>query len=201
MRRLLMIAAVAVLPFAARAQLQLGARLGYGLALGDVGGSIAMSDFQSSHVPLQLDVAYRVTNHVAVGGYFSYGFGFVGDGMNQDCTSFGVDCKASSTRVGAQASYAFSPGKQWNPWAGAGIGYEWNKIDAGTEDFTFKGWEYLNLQGGFDYRVNEQLSAGPWIMLAIGQYDTAENGGRSVTVPDKAMHQWLSFGVRGKYDL
>lgn len=201
MRKLLVIAAVAVFPFAAQAQLQLGARVGYGLAMGDVGASIAMSDFQSGHVPLQLDVAYRVTNNVAVGGYFSYAFGFVGDGMDQDCTDFGVNCTASTTRAGAQVSYAFSPGQQWNPWAGAGIGYEWNTVDAGTDDFTFKGWEYLNLQGGFDYGVNEKFSAGPYVMLAIGQYDTAESGGRSVTVPDKSMHEWLSFGIRGKFDL
>jgi hypothetical protein len=201
MRKLLMVAAVAVLPFAALAQFQFGARVGYGLAMGDVGGQIAMSDWQSSQIPLQLDAAFRVTKNFAVGMYASYAFGFVGNGMDQECKDFGVDCSASSRRVGAQVSYAFSPGQQWNPWAGAGAGYEWNTVNDGSEDFTFKGWEYLNLQGGADYKVSERFSAGPYVMLAIGKYDTAENEGRTVSVPDTAMHEWLSLGIRGKFDL
>ena len=205
MRKLLMVAVVAVLPFAARAQLQLGARIGYGLAMGDLGGDVgeplAMSDFQSSQIPLQLDVAYRLSEKLAVGGYFSYGFGSVGDAMDEDCRAFGVDCTASSMRAGAQVLYAFSPGKQWNPWAGAGLGYEWNTVEAGSDEFVFKGWEYLNLQGGLDYKLSEQFSAGPYLMLAIGQYDEAEILGESGDVPEKAMHSWLSFGVRGRFDL
>jgi hypothetical protein len=205
MRKLLMVVVVAVLPFAARAQLQLGARIGYGLAMGDMGGDVgeplAMSDFQSSQIPLQLDVLYSVNVSLAVGAYFSYGFGSVGDGMDEDCRAFGIDCTASTMRLGAQVQYAFSPGKQWSPWAGAGLGYEWNTVDAESDEFTFKGWEYLNLQGGADYKLNERFSAGPYVMLAIGQYDEAELFGESGDVPEKAMHSWLSFGIRGKFDL
>ena len=87
------------------------------------------------------------------------------------------------------------------PWIGAGIGYEWNKLDDGTEEATFKGCEFLNLQAGGDYKVSDQLSVGPYVMFALGQYDEVDDGGASVSIPDKKMHEWLSFGLRGKLDL
>ncbi len=199
MRKLLMIGGVmaaVLVPTASSAQLTLGARVGYGFAMGDVGGTLSMSDWVKSQVPLQLDALVRLTPAFGVGGYFSYGFGQTGDA----CDFPGADCTARVTRVGAQATWSFV-GMRFLPWIGAGIGYEWNKLDDGTEEATFKGWEYLNLQAGGDYKVSDQLSVGPYVMFALGQYDEVDDGGASVSIPDKKMHEWLSFGLRGKLDL
>jgi hypothetical protein len=199
MRKLLMIGAVmaaVLLPTASSAQFSLGARLGYGFGMGDVGGTLAMDEWVKSQVPVQLDAMYRVTPNVGLGAYLSYGFGQTGD----VCDFAGADCSARVTRLGVQATYSFA-GQQFLPWIGAGIGYEWNTIDDGTDEATFTGWEFLNLQAGGDYKVNEQLSVGPYAMFSIAQYGDGEIGGFSAPISDKKMHEWLSFGVRGKFDL
>jgi hypothetical protein len=202
-----MAAAFAVLPLAAQAQgFQLGARLGYAFGMGDVGGSVAMSDWQSSNIPIQLDAMFRLNKNVAIGGYFSYAYGFVAGEASDACDADGADCSARTMRLGAQVTYAFDGKKTWVPWLGAGIGYEWNKITeevgGASADVTVKGWEYLNLQGGADYKVNQGFSIGPYLMFSIGKYGTMEvEGAGSGDINDTAMHEWLSFGVRGTFNL
>jgi opacity protein-like surface antigen len=212
MRRLLMIGAVmaaVLVPTASSAQFTLGARLGYGFGMGDVGGDLAMSDWVKSQVPVQIDALFRVSPNLGIGGYFSYGFGQTGGDIGDACDISGVDCSARVTRLGLQAIYSFATAGQLVPWAGAGIGYEWNTLEieeAGESfDATWKGFEFLNLQAGADYKVNEQFSVGPYVLFALGQYDEADVSGTilnlSEDIPDKQMHEWLSFGVRGKFDL
>ena len=133
MRKLLMVAALALVPVVSQAQFVVGARLGYGFGLGDVAGngtnSIAMSDWVKSQVPLQLDVMYKVTPDVAVGAYLSYGFAQTGIA---ECDLSGADCSAKDTRLGAQAVYTFNKtSPTFFPWIGLNIGYEWNTISAG----------------------------------------------------------------------
>ena len=125
MRKLLMAAALALVPAVSQAQLVVGARLGFGVGLGDVAGSstgaIAMSDWVKSQVPLQLDVTYEVTPDVALGAYLSYGFAQTGIAR---CDLSGADCSAKDTRLGAQAVYTFNQTTPtFFPWVGRNIGY------------------------------------------------------------------------------
>ena len=55
----------------------------------------------------------------------------------------------------------------------------------------------LNLQVGGDFKVNPQFAVGPYAQLSIGQYSSQEGS----SIPDKGMHEWIGFGVRGKFDL
>jgi len=208
MRKLLMVGAVTaalLLPTASHAQFTLGARVGYGFGLGDVAdsttGPLEMSDWNEGQVPIQLDALFRLTPQLALGGYASYGFGVTGD----VCDFPGADCDGSVIRLGLQGTYSFPTTGSLAPWLGVGAGYEWNTIDDGFDEATFKGWEYLNLQAGGDFRVGTQFWVGPYVMYSIGQYTDVENEGVSGNfdeeIPDKAMHQWLSFGLRGKFDL
>lgn len=220
MRKLLMIGAIAVglaLPTASRAQFTLGARLGYAPAMGNAfkdantGEASKMSDGVKSQIPIQLDAAYRVSKEVAIGAYFSYGIGQVGKAFKADCDAFGQDCSASAVRLGLQASYSFAQvSPQFTPWAGAGFGYEWATAKATgggipDEKITFKGFEFLNLQVGGDYKVSDQFGIGPYVMFSIAQYSKAEfeSGGLTVSgdIDKKAVHEWFGFGIRGKFDL
>ena len=220
MRKTLLLGAIAMalaLPTASQAQFSLGARIGYAPAMGAAekdpatGESFKMKDGIKSQIPLQLDAAYKVTPEIAVGAYFSYGFGQVGSAVKAECDAFGQDCSASDMRLGLQAFYTFTKvSPQFTPWAGLGLGYEWGKIKAtgggfADESATFSGWEFLNLQFGADYKVSDQFGIGPYVMFSIAQYGSveAESGGASASadVEKKAIHEWLGFGVRGKFDL
>jgi outer membrane protein W len=220
MRKTLLLAAAAMalaLPTASQAQFSLGARIGYAPAMGSAykdattGESAKMKDGIKAQIPIQLDAAYRATKEIAIGAYFSYGIGMEGSALKDECDFYGQDCSTSDMRLGLQAFYTFTTvSPQFTPWAGLGFGYEWGKMSqsGGGQpdlDITLKGWEFLNLQLGADYRVSDQFGIGPYVMFSLAQYSTleGESGGfsASVDIEKKAMHQWLGFGVRGKFDL
>jgi hypothetical protein len=201
MRKLLMLAALLV-PMASQAQVQLGLRVGYAPAMGDVQKDQKMSDGVKAQIPIQLDAVYKVTKDIGVGGYFSYGFGQ----FASDACPTGEDCGASVMRFGVQGLYTFNQLKApLVPWAGLGIGYELGKASVGDLDLTYSGFEFANLQVGGDYRVNEQFAVGPYLQFSIGQYSKvkAESGGLSASadIEETAMHQWFGFGIRGSFDL
>jgi hypothetical protein len=204
MRKLLLLAALAVLPLTAQAQMSLGLRLGYAPAGGNVGGDIAMSDWTvKNQIPLQLDLMFRVSPEVAVGGYFSYGLGTSGYAA---CDVSGVDCTASDLRLGLQATYSFTKASpQFVPWIGAGLGWEKasDSFEAGGTkvESSYSGIEFLNLQLGGDYKVNDQFSMGPYFMVSLGQFSSYEEGDVSGDIENTSMHQWYNFGIRGKFDL
>jgi hypothetical protein len=210
MRKALMLTLTAVAlvtPAASRAQVTLGARVGYAFGIGDVFAAtgtdpaMGMSEWTKGQIPFQLDGLFRLSEKVAVGAYLAYGIGQAGD----SCDYPGADCTARVTRLGAQGTYTFSTGGKFVPWAGVGIGYEWNSIEDAGDKATFKGWEYLNLQLGGDVKLGGKFSAGPYAMVSIGRYADVEvetSGiGLGVEIPDKSVHAWIGLGLRGKFDL
>lgn len=62
-----------------------GLRLGYAVSMGDIVEDEALSDGISGHVPLWLDVGYRVTPEVFLGGYGQYGFGVLAGDLETAC--------------------------------------------------------------------------------------------------------------------
>jgi hypothetical protein len=207
MRKLFTIAVLALLPLAAEAQLNLGLRLGYAPAMGDAMKDAKMSEGVKSQIPIQLDAMFGVTPDLSVGAYVSYGFGQLASGA---CDA-GVSCSASDTRFGLQGLYSFNAaGAAFVPWVGAGIGYEVAsysmEADGEKLEFDLSGWEFLNLQAGANYRVNDRVSFGPYVQFSVGQYSSAEVtmpgvGSFSGDIPEKGVHQWFGFGVRGSFRL
>jgi hypothetical protein len=214
MRKLLMLGSLVALlsPVASQAQFTLGLRLGYAPAMGDAAKNEKMSDGVKAQIPIQADALYRVNKDVAVGAYFGYGFGQTGS-LEGLCDIGGIDCSSKVMRVGVQGTYTFNQVQApLVPWAGVGFGYELGsmEVSGGGEKATFdySGFEFLNLQVGGDYRVNEQFSVGPYLQFSLAQYSKAkiENSvdptfNSDGSIEEKAMHQWLGFGVRGKFDL
>jgi hypothetical protein len=212
MRKLLMLAALLV-PMASQAQVQLGLRVGYAPAMGEAEKDFKMSDGLKSQIPLQLDALYKVTKDIGVGAYFAYGFGQVDI---TDVCEDGVDCSGNVMRFGVQGHYTFNQLKSpLVPWAGLGFGYEIGKAKAeqGSQsiEVTYSGFEFLNLQVGGDYRVNEKFAVGPYLQFSLAQYskfdfkdntDLQEFGGdEDGDVEEKSMHEWFGFGIRGTFDL
>lgn len=194
-------------PAAGSAQVSLGLRLGYGPALGESAKDRDMSDGVKSQIPIQLDATYKLTPNFSLGGYTSYGFGQTGEEFDAICDQ--ADCSARVIRLGVQGIYSFDQIGQLKPFAGVGAGYEWGSLtaEAGGQEatFSFSGFELLNVTAGADYVVGPQFAIGPYIGLSVARYsDTSVDYGTeeiSGEIDQKAMHEWLQFGIRGRFDL
>src|SRR6187549_3644587 len=110
--------------------LALGLRVGYGIPLGDTGGvtgkaatPVGLHDVVFGMVPLWFDVGYRFTPAVYAGTFFQYSFAFVNDQRNAGCNQ-GVSCSAHDMAFGASLHYHAQPQGIFDPWLGAGVGYE-----------------------------------------------------------------------------
>ena len=186
---------------------EIGGRVGYGSPLGDAAGGEgdnALSDLVSGQIPLQLDAGYRLNSQLFLGGYFQYGIAF--DGL-ESCDTDGVSCSANNLRLGAQVQYHFQPITTDSAWVGGGIGYEWVNvfIEQGGVDGTLsaRGFEFLNVQGGYDFNVADKFRVGPFAALTLAQYATVSMDVDGTTVSnsidDKALHSWLLLGVKGTF--
>ncbi|HMJ10422.1 MAG TPA: hypothetical protein VK524_03395 [Polyangiaceae bacterium] len=182
----------------------IGLRLGYGIPLGKVGsipdGEIKLNDVVAGQVPIWVDLGYRVTPNLLLGLYGIYGITIMGD-FCDDADS----CSAKDLRFGIQAQYHVSPGESFNPWFGLGIGYE--ILDYSVEDDnvvgegSFKGFEFAHLQAGGDFKISDAVGLGPFVSFSLGQYSTFGFGDSSESFEKKAMHEWLTIGARGTFNL
>ena len=192
--------AAAITPGVGAAQVDVGLRLGFGLAGGSAAKGSAMSDTLKSAVPVQLDVAYRLLPRLGLGGYGSWAPAQVGSICD------GASCSGQVVRLGLQASWQFDRVLGVSPWAGGAAGYEWGgyraKSGGDQLDVTSRGLE-LGLQGGADWRVLDQLSVGPFLAMSLGRYDQLDVksplGSSSGALPATAVHTWITVGVRGTF--
>jgi hypothetical protein len=238
MRTLLVLAAFAVLSSvqsrasANETGFELGGRVGYGVPFGKIADESAplFDDrrfdaatgeddydmrywFASQIVPVQLDVGYRVSQRVFVGGYFSYGTVQVGDVCDSDEFE-SIACDSRDVRAGAEVTYHFSPPSEDSGWVGGGVGYEWltarQRVSLGEqkswESHTFHGLE-ANVQAGYDFSATDSVRIGPYALVGVGrftgvssefEYDV-ESGRNSVPIDDEAQHGWVMFGLKASF--
>jgi hypothetical protein len=228
MRHTLLLAVLTLaVPSVSHAQLQLGGRLGYAAAMGNAlehartGEKIGMKDYSlKSQVPLQLDVGFKVSPEISLGGYLGYGFGQVDDAYLQkafgrqicgaDAGDGKIACTGSAWRIGVQGFYTFATANApLVPWIGLSLGRESATAEAkdSTGGVTVKltGYE-LGLQLGGDYRVADGFVFGPYVGLSFGKFSDAEitvtgSSSTSQSIDKTAWHQWLGFGLRGMFTL
>lgn len=210
MRKILGMAVIAATLAAGTAQAQapavsgfsLGARVGYGIPMGDADATFTQSDLVSGMVPLQLDVGYRFNPSWQLGLYFQYGFASVADAY---CVGLqgANSCSGSNVRFGAQVLYTFA-GEGFSPWIGLGLGFEWQNItlDYGilTADAQLSGFEFLILQVGGDWKVSPTFKMGPFVSFSLGSYDTYSLAGVSGSIASTGTHEWLQLGLKGSFD-
>jgi hypothetical protein len=194
---------------------EIGARLGYGIPMGEVSEDSDLSDGISGQIPLTLDVGYRVIEPLFIGAYLGYGIGFVGDELDDVCTG-DVDCSVSTFDLGLQAQYHLDPGSGMDFWFGAGLGYE--SMTSSTEaagttiDATAKALPQIMLQLGLDFG-EPGMGYGPFLRFTHATFDEFEgecdgDACGAITTVDgdidddvQAGHQWLTIGFRGTFVL
>jgi hypothetical protein len=186
-----------------------GARLGYALPMGKENGTDNLSDDVSGAVPLVLEVGYRLNGNFTIGALFQYGFGQVHNTASNGCGSGGIDCSASVMRLGIEGIYNFNMEGTFTPWVGIGTGYEWLSLSASlagqSGSLTASGFEFATLHAGGDFRVAPQFALGPFISLSFAEYASESLSGAagsgSMDLTDKKVHEWLQFGVRGRFGI
>jgi len=199
----------------------LGLRVGYAFPMGKEGrtpgetGSDDLSDDISGMVPLWIDVGYRINPSLYVGGFFQYGFALVNTDKNPGCNQ--VSCSAHDIRFGANLHYHIRPAASFDPWLGAGIGYEVLSFKISTAvlgqtfvaDGNVQGFEFLNLQAGGDFKVSREVGMGPFLSFSLGQYATYSRTGTGLGVTanqsgdltDTGVHEWFVICLLVQYNL
>ncbi len=196
-------------PGAFDSKFYIGLRLGYGIALGKIGTfeapgqsvELSLNDRVSGQFPIWVDLGYRVTPNLLLGLYGVYGIAF----MSDDRCDEADECSAKDIRFGVQAQYHLSPAESFNPWFGLGIGYEildFHYKDGDTvADESLKGFEFLNLQVGGDFKLSDSIGVGPFVSFSLGQYSSFGFGDESRSLDKKGLHEWLTIGARGSFNL
>jgi outer membrane protein W len=194
----------------------LGLRSGYGVPFGGIGTADGdeggdLRDIVSGVIPLQLEAEYFFTSRLSLGASFQYGLAQFED----ECLE-GADCSARQLRFGLNLAYHFQPEQKLSPWVGLGVGYEVVSLSAsgseggvsGVVESSLRGLEFASLQGGFDYRIGERFSVGPFVTFTAGQYSSSttrieiEGGGTNIDqeetfdIDEKEFHFWLYGGLR-----
>ncbi len=191
--------------------IEVGLRTGYAIPFGNSVGAPAgasapnLSDTISGAIPIWIDAGYRFASpNLFVGAYFQYGIGINGSQLTQGP---GCQCSTNVVMYGLQAHYHFLPDQTIDPWVGYGIGMESaNESGQNSTGGSLSGWDYGILQVGADYRgLMDNLSVGPMVMFGFGQYNnlsqSAGGQSQSASIQQTAMHEWLTLGIRGAYDI
>ena len=183
--------------------LEVSTRIGYSLPAGSTSENNSLGDTVSGQLPVQIDVGYRINSHFYIGAYGQLGTAL----LKGDCAD--TNCSARNTRVGVSAQYYILPEAKFTPWLGVGTGYEWltvkQSIDGENVSSTLHGFEFVNLQIGGDYRVSNRFALGPFASASLGQYSQGSVGGSdgevSSAIDKPALHQWITLGLKGTFDL
>jgi len=183
-----------------------GVRSGYAIPFAQAASNSNLSDNIQGMIPIWLDAGFRFSPYVYLGAFFQYGFGILPS--NTGCTG-GVSCSESDVRLGINVHYHFLPSGRVDPWLGIGAGYEWFNVSVsgtgGSAGGSLRGWEFANVQLGTDFTLSRIAAVGPFVALTIAEYTTSEvtSGAVSVSaeIPNKTVHLWLMFGVRGQFNI
>jgi hypothetical protein len=219
----LLVASMPALADRHREVLELGLRLGYSLPLGRVHGAETMtngvttatspaeslSDAARSQIPIWADIGLRATPRLYVGGFFQYGIAFVPNNSTTGCRVGGVSCSGHDLMFGVDAHYHIMPGTTLDPWVGLGVGYESfgtsQSANGQSASGSFSGFQFVNVQAGGDCMLTPNLGVGPFVAFSLGEFTSAsyDQGATSTSssVEYTGLHEWLTIGVRGAYDI
>jgi hypothetical protein len=176
----------------------LGLRASYASPRGDVVTASQLSDSVEGAIPLWFDLGYRFNKNIQVGGYFQYAGAF-GLSRVANCSELG-NCSSSSYRFGVEGIYTLIPDSSFGPWAGLGVGYEFLGTNVAGADRTVRGFEFLNLQLGFDWRATKSFSIGPFASWSLGRFGTSSSGGVATDFSDRSNHNWLQAGLKTSFN-
>jgi hypothetical protein len=193
-----------------------GARLGFALPAGNVETTDPhahpdrlSNDFIGT-VPLTLELGYRLGPRLSLLGTLQYGLGILNGSHTGDC----IECAGRDLSAGAGVQFHATPLAGFAPWLGLGLGYEKRLLSGSNAPATFlrvseslAGLQFLNLEVGADRAASPAVSVGPFLGLSLGTYlfsretVNAEDvlSTTSESIPNTALHAWVTLGVRCRF--
>jgi opacity protein-like surface antigen len=192
---------------------QAGFRTGFAIGSGKtIGPNFDISEVVTGYLPLWLDVGYRILPSLFIGAYGQMGFVFLKQADN--CKGSDASCTGQDYRLGAELIYHFNDDGRYDPWVGLGAGYEWLKLNVsfadtyrGSFNETLRGFELVNVQLGLDIRPTRQGGIGPFVAVALAQYNhirfahvtpqKVDADADDISAPQA--HRWIIFGIQGSY--
>lgn len=196
----------------------IGLNAAYVLPAGKFGGDAELSRYVKGALRPALDLHYFIRDAFGVGAYTGVGFGFQSDAFKEqicDGSLPGVDvsCRLYLIDAGLYGEYRILPRDTWDPWLTVNVGYEhYRNVIAGSASgggATVSADGAIKAHGvafgtsvGVDYQTSA-FALGPFFSAQFGSYQSIEvdTGNTSFSDDvDKAMHYYLQFGVRFRYD-
>ena len=157
----------------------LGGGIGGAVPGGDISEGLQFGEVVDSFVLGRLDAGYRFNERWLLGAYFEGGSGSINTSSLAACDDPTVECSAGLVRIGVQARGYLLTESRFQPWGGAGFGYEWfafNAEDEGYDDsvtISAKGAEHLRLTLGLDIWAGHNHFASAQIGYTLGKYGEA----------------------------
>jgi hypothetical protein len=188
-------------------RVELGLRLAYASPGGKAWEDSRLADYVKGAVRAQLDVSYALTPVLSGGAFLGAGLGAAGD--RASCEAAGVSCTLFVLDVGFQATARPLARAPVSPWVSLGVGVDLlsQNVSAGSESVTTSAYgPAVGASAGLDLAFGT-IALGPYIGYELGWYTSIDvSTENSSTSPDaeidhKAMHRWLTLGVRGHYEL
>jgi hypothetical protein len=178
--------------------LYLSLGLGGAFLSGEAERDVDIDRVFGSQFALSFEGGVRVSPYLALGVYGDGGFGDPGSTVRDDCNAQGLDCAASTRRIGLLLRATLQPAAPVTPWISIGTGYEWSEVSADFgDDLTYSGWEMLRLQGGLDFRQGRVVGVGLYGGVRFGRFSEVEDATGSVHLgPDREIHTTVEGGVR-----
>lgn len=191
----------------------LSVRAGIALPGGDIDGepNSKLSDGIEQAVPFQVEGTYGFTSApLELGLFLGYGLGTKGTQLRDYTGSI------ATRSYGALLNYLYSSDTSSRKWIGLFVGKDdllFSKVTNGVDvSSTISGLQ-AGLSVGAEWFLGSVLSVGPFASVAVGQYQslTKTASGTDTTTGtyvsytksedavNKATHEWLSFGLRGRF--
>jgi hypothetical protein len=186
-------------------QLKLGLGAGFGIPFGEVRKDVKLADLYAGEIPIELEASYRFTHAISAGVYAGYAYGLVSSNEVEGVKASDALSSIQTLRLGVQGEYELAKVGPAFPYATVRVGYVAETLKSRTgADAKASGWEYFTLVGGADFEVAERFAVGPFVSFSLGQYTTEKSSGeasQSIPSSERALHEWLTIGVRGSFAL
>ena len=189
-------------------KLEIGMRLGVAFPMGQFEGdglgtsSTSLGDAFSAKLPILIEAGYDATPNLLLGVYAQYAFIIDKTGDGTACSP-GISCSDHDIELGVQGQYHFAPGGPIDAWLGLGLGYEFESetvtMASESHDYGLAGPQFLKLQLGADLELGRITTVGPFLSWSLAEYTKSSGDGSTEDIPSKALHEWLTIGVKGTF--